>query len=73
MATTASQTRRQIIDTLWRQLNRPGTPHVEIVGDDASLTLACLTDLAYWQFGREIDFVTIPGGYRATLGDLVYR
>ena len=73
MSTQQSQTRAAIIDRLWAQLNRPGTPHVEIVGDDASLTLACLTDLAYWQHGREIDFATIEGGFRATLGDPVYR
>ena len=61
------------VDALWSALNRPERPHVEVVGDDASLTLACLTDLAYWRYGREIDYVAIPGGYRVALGDPVQR
>lgn len=61
------------VDALWCSLNRSDTPAVDVIGDDASLTLACLTDLAYWRYGREIDYVAIPSGYRVALGDPVRR
>lgn len=61
------------VDALWRTLNRPDTASLAVIGDDASLTLACLTDLAYWQHGREIDFQVIPGGFRVSIGDPVER
>ena len=71
MSLTQTQTRADVIDALWSRLNRPNHPQVELIGEDASLTLACLADLAYFQHGREIDFEVIPGGYSVSLGDPV--
>ncbi len=71
MTQTETTTRADLIDALWRQITRPESPRVEVIGEDARLTLDCLADLAYFQHGREIDFETIEGGYSVALGDRV--